>query len=79
MTDHALIQRLLGHPDPDPGCEACFDVMDEVAEALAAAEDITRRFPAVAAHLRDCAACREDIEGLWVALLGPDDSSKPDA
>jgi hypothetical protein len=70
MTDHALLHRLLGHPGPDPGCEACFEVMDQVAEAQAAGEDVTRRFPEVAAHLHDCPACREDLEGLRAYLQG---------
>jgi hypothetical protein len=34
----------------------------------ATGQDIARRFPEVAAHLRDCAACREDIEGLRAYL-----------
>jgi hypothetical protein len=71
MTDHELLHRLLGHAAPDAGCEACFAVMDEVAEALAAGEDIERRFPEVAAHVRDCADCREDLEGLRANLHLP--------
>jgi hypothetical protein len=42
--------------------------MDEVAEAQAAGEDIHQRFPEVAAHVRDCADCREDLEGLRANL-----------
>ena len=55
MTDHELLHLLLGHSAPDPGCEACFAVMDEVAEALVAGVDIVRHFPEVAAHVRACA------------------------
>ena len=71
MTDNPFPHDLLGHPGPDPGCEACFAVMDEVAEAEAAGEDVAERFPAVAAHVRDCAACREDLAGLLASLEGP--------
>ena len=70
MTDAHLLHELLGRPSDDPGCAACFDVMDEAAEALAAGEDISRRFAHVAAHVRDCAACREDLEGLRTYLQG---------
>jgi len=68
MTDPEHVQDMLGHSVPDHGCDACFKVMDEVAEAQAAGEDISRRFPEVAAHVRDCAACREDLEGLRAHL-----------
>lgn len=68
MTDPQRVHDMLGHSAPDHGCDACFEVMDEVAEAQAAGEDISRRFPEVAAHVRDCAACREDLEGLRAHL-----------
>ena len=68
MTDGPDVHALLGHPGPDPGCVACFDVMDQVAESQAAGEDWAARLPAVAHHVRDCAACREDLDGLRRAL-----------
>lgn len=68
MTDPERVRDMLGHSASDHGCDACFEVMDEVAEAQAAGEDISRRFPEVAAHVRDCAACREDLEGLRAHL-----------
>ena len=69
MTDDPIRDHVLGHPGPDPGCDACFDVMDEVAEAQAAGDDQwSRRFPDVATHLLNCAACGEDIDGLRCAL-----------
>jgi hypothetical protein len=58
------LDDLLGHAGHDIGCDACLDAMDEAAEACAAGEDVARRFPEVAGHLRDCPACREDFEGL---------------
>ena len=71
MTDHAMLHRLLGRPGPDPGCDACFALMDEAAEAQAAGEDLARRFPQVASHVRDCAACREDLAGMRAFLEAP--------
>lgn len=68
MRHAAIIQRLLGHPGRDPGCDAVFELMDEYAELRAGGEDAARRLPEVAAHLRDCTACREDVEGLEALL-----------
>ena len=60
---------LLGRPGPGPGCDACVGVMDEVAEAQASGDDQwARRFPEVPTHLRNCTACREDVDGLRTAL-----------
>ena len=63
-----LRDRLLGRGDRDPGCEACFEVLDQYAEALRRGEDVARLFPGVADHLAGCEACREDTDGLLAAL-----------
>lgn len=78
MRQPAMIQRLLGHSGRDPGCDACFEAMDEYAELRAGGEDAAGRLPEVAAHLRDCAACREDVDGLE-ALLRDERRPAPDA
>ena len=61
----------LGSAAPDPGCEACFEVFDQYADALLREDDVVARFPEVVTHLRNCAACREDAEGLLAALRNP--------
>jgi hypothetical protein len=73
-----LLDRWFGSREPDPGCEACFEVLDEYAEALLRGDDAEARFPQLAAHLAGCPACREDTEGLIAALRGggPADESK---
>jgi hypothetical protein len=63
-----LLERLLGTCSPDPGCEACFEVLDQYAEAVLRGEDAASRFPDLITHLRQCDACREDTEGLLAAL-----------
>jgi len=63
MTD-ALLRSLLGHAGADPGCDAAFELMDRYVEAQLAGQDADARFPGVAAHLRNCAACREDAGAL---------------
>jgi hypothetical protein len=74
MTDPRSLLHLLGHDGHDghdPGCDAAFAVMDEYAEAGAAGRDAAAEHPGVARHLRDCAACREDVEGLRRLLEDP--------
>jgi hypothetical protein len=61
-------EHLLGTDARDPGCDACFEVLDQYADALLRGEDADARFPDVATHLRQCEACREDTDGLLAAL-----------
>jgi hypothetical protein len=67
MSDERL-RRLLGNARRDLGCDAGFAVMDRYAEALLRGEDVERTFPELVAHLENCAACREDLDGLLAAL-----------
>jgi hypothetical protein len=61
---HTALERLLGRPGPDPGCDACFSLMDEIAEAKARGEEVAARFPLAVTHLVNCTACREDLDAL---------------
>jgi len=63
-----LRKELLGDRAPDPGCDMCFEVLDQYAEALLRRDDVQRLFPHVIAHLAGCPACREDTEGLLAVL-----------
>jgi hypothetical protein len=70
------MDHLLGSSEPDPGCEACFELLDQYAEALLRGDDAERLFPQLVAHIASCPACREDTEGLIAALRhgdAPDD------
>lgn len=67
MTDKPL-DELLGTTGHDPGCEGAFEVIDQYVEALRRGVDVAARYPEFATHIRDCAACREDTEGLLAAL-----------
>jgi hypothetical protein len=64
----ARLRELLGTPRRDPGCKAAFEVMDRYVEAILRGENVEQVFPEVVAHVGNCTACREDIEGLLAAL-----------
>jgi hypothetical protein len=67
MSNRTL-DRLLGTNDWDPGCEAAFEVLDRYVEAIRRGAPPAREYSAFLTHLRNCAACREDTEGLLSAL-----------
>lgn len=67
MTDRP-INRLLGTSRRDPGCEGAFEVLDQYVEAIRRGADVETRYTDFVTHLRNCAACREDTEGLLAAL-----------
>ena len=51
-------------------CEAAFEEFDRYCDAALRGEDVERGFPEFMNHVRNCAACREDAEGLLAALRG---------
>ena len=68
MSERDPLTRLLGAPGEDPGCEGGMAVLAAYAEAELAGRNAGELFPGLVVHLRNCAACAEDYEGL-VALL----------
>lgn len=67
MTDTPL-RALLGSDDRDSGCDGAFEVVDQYCEAVDRGEPVADRFKEFLAHIANCAACREDSEGLLAAL-----------
>jgi hypothetical protein len=67
MSDTPL-RRLLGTGDPDAGCEHGFEQLDQYCDAALRGDDVSVRFADIVAHIGNCAACREDTEGLIAAL-----------
>jgi hypothetical protein len=61
--------RLLGPPDPEVGCDVCFDELDRYVELELAGRDADAEIPGLRAHLDGCPACREEHDSL-VALVG---------
>ena len=58
---------LLRAEDGDAGCDAGVEIMDQYVELELRGEDPASRFPGTAIHLRACAGCRADHDGLLEA------------
>jgi hypothetical protein len=56
--------RLLGSPEPEIGCDECFDRLDRYVELELAGGDADAEVPGLRAHLAGCPACREEHESL---------------
>jgi hypothetical protein len=55
--------------DPlDVGCARAMEILHVYAELLASDADAAQRYPEVAAHLRACGPCAEDLEALLHAI-----------
>lgn len=56
--------------DPrDVGCGEAMEILHVYAELMRSdPEDAQARYPGVAAHLRSCGPCAEDLDGLLAAL-----------
>ena len=62
------LEKLLGDSGADPGCDAAGELMDAYCEAVAHGGAAPASFDAFVRHMRNCAACREDTEGLLAIL-----------
>jgi hypothetical protein len=69
MTGWAELDRFL-HTDPlDVGCDEALRVLDVYADLAVADPTVAeRRHPGIAAHLRACGPCAEDLAGLLAAI-----------
>ncbi len=69
MNGWSALERFLRTDPRDAGCDQAMGLLHVYAE-LAAADraGAERRYPDVAAHLRACGPCAEDLEGLLAAI-----------
>lgn len=69
MTGWAELDRFL-HTDPvDVGCEEALRLLDVYADLVVADPSTAeRRYPGIAAHLRACGPCAEDLAGLLAVI-----------
>jgi hypothetical protein len=65
----ADLDRFLQADPRDAGCDTAMKLLHVYAE-LAAADPraAVRRYPEVAAHLRSCGPCEQDLDGLLAAI-----------
>ncbi|MCU1658776.1 MAG: hypothetical protein JWO57_3432 [Pseudonocardiales bacterium] len=64
----AALDRFLATDPADVGCDRTLELLHACAELLVAGENPEQRYPGIAAHLRACVPCSEDLEGLLVAM-----------
>jgi hypothetical protein len=69
-TQNRALERLLGPPEYEIGCDQCFELLDEYVELELAGSDADARVPGLRAHLEGCPACREEHESLLALAAG---------
>jgi hypothetical protein len=67
MAKKLTLEDLLLADPRDPGCQAAFELIARYVELELAGKDAAAAYPGLAAHLRGCAACRLDHDGLLEA------------
>jgi hypothetical protein len=67
MSDLERLDDLLRAEEGDAGCDAGVPILDEYVDMELRGEDPSTRFPGTTIHLRVCAGCRADHDGLLEA------------
>jgi hypothetical protein len=70
MNGWPALDRFLQTDPRDVGCEQAMQMLHTYAELVAAGAPAEQRHPGIAAHLRACGPCGEDLEGLLAAITG---------
>jgi hypothetical protein len=60
--------RLLGPPEPEVGCDVCFEELDRYVELELSGADADAAVPGLRAHLVGCPACREEHDSLFALV-----------
>lgn len=68
MNGWSALQRFLDTDPQDMGCDQAMQLLHVYAELVANNADAARLYPQVAAHLRACGPCEEDLVGLLAAI-----------
>ncbi|HVV24386.1 MAG TPA: hypothetical protein VHF06_33435 [Pseudonocardiaceae bacterium] len=78
MNGRAALERFLTTDPRDVGCAQAMAMLHVYAELAAADPAEARRLhPGIAAHVRACGPCAEDLEGLLAAIRSVEED--PDA
>lgn len=67
-----VLDRFLTLDDADAGCAQTLELLHAYAELIAAGEDPEWAYPGLAAHLRSCAPCADDLVGLVITVRETD-------
>ena len=68
------LDRFLRTDPADAGCAQALATLHAYVELVGNGEDPEQRFPGIAAHLRACAPCFDDAEGLLLTVRETDAS-----
>ena len=69
MNSWSALDAFLETDPQDAGCGKAMELLDVYAELVIADPDGTKQqYPQVAAHVRACGPCAEDLEGLLAAI-----------
>jgi hypothetical protein len=68
MNGWSALDRFLQTDPRDVGCAEAMQMLHVYADLVAAGEPAEQRYPGLAAHLRACGPCREDLDGLLAAI-----------
>ncbi len=70
MNEPSPLDHFLTTDPSDVGCGEAMAMLHVYAELVATdPEAAAARFPGIAAHLRACGPCAEDLEGLLAAII----------
>jgi len=73
----ATLSRILGPVEPEIGCDACFDLLDEYVELELSGIDADQRLPGMRPHLAGCPACAEEHASLRALVTSADEGHGP--
>jgi hypothetical protein len=68
VTGRVNIERFLATDPRDVGCKEAMEILHVYAEVATSGRKSEELYPGVAAHLRSCGPCAEDLQGLLSAL-----------
>jgi hypothetical protein len=72
MNGREALERFLHTDLADAGCEQTVELLDAYVELIVAGEDPEISYPGIAAHLRSCLPCAEDLDGLLATVRARD-------
>jgi hypothetical protein len=67
------LERFLATDPADAGCERTTELLDAYVELITSGADPEVRYPGIAAHLRSCLPCADDLDGLLAIVRAADE------